>query len=237
MVRRMQPPSPTCSALASLAAMAALALGGCNALLDNRPADLDADVLATAPPDEAGASPGAGRDADASVPDPGPTLGAESGTEGGPGSLSPQCRVGTKACGDVCVSIGDPDYGCAGPACARCAPEHGAAACVAGQCALAMCVAGWADCNALTSDGCEADLSSATSCGACAVSCPAAPHAVPACVGGACATQCEAGFGDCNHKPADGCETSLLKDKHNCGGCGQACLIGTCQAGICALKL
>jgi hypothetical protein len=29
--------------------------------------------------------------------------------------------------------------------------------------------------------------------------------------------QCATGFGDCNQKAADGCETEIPKDKHNCG--------------------
>lgn len=232
----MEPRTRTRSVVTTIAGVAALALGGCNALLDNRPADLQGDVSATDPAVDADAGRGAGGDADASVPDPALGPGADSGGGAGDDSRSPQCLVETKPCGDVCVSIADPEYGCAGPTCERCAPEHGAAACVAGQCALAMCATGWANCNHLASDGCETDLASATSCGACGVTCPSGPHATSACLAGACSLQCAAGFGDCNRKAADGCETQLLKDKHNCGVCGQTCLVGSCEAGTCVLK-
>ncbi len=216
----------------AVAAVASLGLGGCNVLLDNRPADPNADLFATEPADDAGAPRGAARDSDASAPDPGPMRGADPGPADA--ATAPHCAVGTKPCGDVCVSIDDPSYGCAGPTCGRCVPAHGAtAACIAGQCALGACTAAWADCNHQASDGCETDLSLASSCGACGVTCTDAPHAASACVASACSMQCEANFGDCNHDANDGCETQLLKDKHNCGACGQVCLTGECRGGTC----
>jgi hypothetical protein len=72
-----------------------------------------------------------------------------------------------------------------------------------------MCAAGWADCN----------------------------HADAACVAGACERQPAARFADCNRQAADGCETEILKDEHDCGECGRPCLIGSCQAGTCVWKL
>ena len=248
MALRMEPSIRKRPLLTTVATMAALALGSCNALLDNRPADINTDVSTTEPTDAAAAPRGAGRDGDANVPDPAsgpasasapasgldPGPGGDPGTEGG--AAQPPCLVGTKPCGGVCVSIDDPSFGCAGPTCQPCASAHRAGACVAGQCAPGQCAKGWADCNGLASDGCEVDLSAATSCGACGVTCTGSPHADPACVAGACSTECQDGFGDCNHHPADGCEASLLKDSHNCGECGRICLFGKCQAGICAAK-
>jgi hypothetical protein len=151
--------------------------------------------------------------------------------------LPPQCLVGTKPCGDICVSITDPYFGCGGPTCERCAPAHGTAACIGGQCGVEECAPGFADCNGMPSDGCEVDLVAPSSCGACGVTCVAAPNSSASCVAGACASQCDAGFGDCNHDALDGCESPLLTDKRNCGQCGRVCIIGDCEAGKCVWKL
>jgi hypothetical protein len=207
-----------------------------DALLDNRPADINADLFATGPAGDAGALGEAQRDADAGMPDPTTAPGSDTSPDGGSESQPLQCLVGTKPCGDLCVSVEDPYYGCAGPTCERCAPVHGAGACVAGQCAIGTCAAGWANCNHLSGDGCETDLAGVTSCGACGVTCATGPHADAACAAGACKLQCATGFADCNQKAADGCETEVLKDKHNCGECGRTCLIGSCQAGSCVWK-
>ncbi|MEA2749280.1 MAG: hypothetical protein QOI41_3423 [Myxococcales bacterium] len=234
----MEPHTRTRSVVTTIATAAALAAVGCNSLLDNRPADVNADLFATAPTGDGGALREAGRNADASLTDPAKASGGNANdADGGTEPLAPQCLVGTKPCGDVCVSVDDPYYGCAGPTCERCAPSHGAGACVAGQCAPGTCATGWADCNGLPSDGCEADLSSVATCGACGVACAAAPNADSACAAGACETTCVAGFGDCNHNAADGCETQLLDDKHNCGECGHRCIVGVCEAGNCVWKL
>lgn len=233
----MEPSTRTRSFLAAIAAVVAFGALGCNALLDNRPGDVNADLFATDPEGDAGALGEAGRDVDAGMPGPATAPGSDTSPDGGSEPLPLQCLVGTKPCGDLCVSIEDPYYGCAGPMCERCTPIHGAGACVAGQCATGTCAAGWADCNHLPSDGCEADLTAVASCGACGVTCATSPHADAACVAGACKRQCATGFADCNHQAADGCETEILKDKHNCGECGRTCLIGTCESGTCVWKL
>jgi len=78
------------------------------------------------------------------------------------------------------------------------------------------------------------DVSSDTStldrsCGVCA-----AANAVVSCVAGACRIdRCNAGFGDCNSRYDDGCETSI-DSTMNCGGCGTSCgLSALCLAGAC----
>lgn len=68
-----------------------------------------------------------------------------------------------------------------------------------------------------------ADLARSTShCGACARSCPAAPHASPACTAGACGLVCEDTYADCDHDASNGCETSL-RSPLACGACGARC--------------
>lgn len=214
-----------------LALAMAGAIGGCNMLLDNKPAELSEEIVATpaAPgePANSGTSTEAGRDAGASAPTPGAPAAADGGAD------ASTCRAGTKACGDVCVSTADTTYGCGAVSCARCAPAHGTPDCTGGACAIGACAAGFADCNADPTDGCETDLTLPTSCGACGVACPVVLGSGIACVAGACAAQCLPGTADCNGDPSDGCEKNLRKDKANCGQCGRICLIGSCDEGIC----
>ncbi len=71
-------------------------------------------------------------------------------------------------------------YGC-GNACT--ALPHAEAACSVANCTLGRCLAGYADCDHIQSDGCEVDLTSdASHCGACATACASGQS----CVAGAC---------------------------------------------------
>ena len=53
-----------------------------------------------------------------------------------------------------------------------------------------VCLSGFADCNLVAADGCEADLTAASSCGACGLVCGGA---TPNCVGGVCVSSDLAG--------------------------------------------
>ena len=60
-------------------------------------------------------------------------------------------------------------------------------------------------------------------CGACGNACTG-KNTSASCVGGKCQNgACNAGYGDCNNNPADGCEANLHVDKANCMACGMAC--------------
>ena len=71
-------------------------------------------------------------------------------------------------------------------------------------------------------------------------SCRVGPHADAGCSGTQCVIAgCQAPFHDCDHVPANGCETDTTRgDPANCGGCGRTCDAGLlCQPdGGCALK-
>ena len=94
----------------------------------------------------------------------------------------PPCPSGQTRCGESCVDTGTSVAHCGmcGMACP--AREGAAATCVAGMCRF-VCNAGVADCDGDASNGCEADLSAQSSCGACGTACALSSR----CVRGVCA--------------------------------------------------
>lgn len=115
-------------------------------------------------------------------------------------------------------------------------------ACRLGACAVGMCNPGFADCNQVAADGCEAALrQDVANCGSCGSVC-ALPHAVQQCVGGTCHIgACVRGFLDCNGILGDGCEQDVATDPAHCGSCQTDCrrlpevnAVG-CAAGVCQI--
>ena len=142
---------------------------------------------------------------------------------------------------------GDPENGCEQSLdvmqhCGGCGVICDKASCGGGVCTVVMCVpeSRRADCDR-DERSCEIDLThDAAHCGSCGNACRfgvEAPHATPACEGGSCRALCAPGFGDCDERFEDGCETPLTSDQH-CGACGSACVIehgqGACSEGRCA---
>jgi hypothetical protein len=129
------------------------------------------------------------------------------------------------------------DCGACGHACTG--GDHGAGVCTDGACALA-CAPGYQDCNRELADGCEEAVENdPINCGACGHVC-APPHAIPACVDGACGiAECEAGWSDCDGIAANGCERDLANSVTSCGGCDVACApaggVGACVGGTCEI--
>lgn len=161
----------------------------------------------------------------------GPDAGAGTGgaTDGGADALPPpdggMCWTDQKWCG-TCVDMADPSHGCAESACDACALPHATATCDAGKCAVKTCDAGWADCNANPTDGCETNTAADHgACGSCGNAC--APSEV--CLAGACASNCGSLL-NCSGS----CVDTATNTQH-CGGCNKPCSSNqTCQAGACA---
>jgi len=164
------------------------------------------------------------------------------------------CDVGFADCD------GDPKSGCettpatdiancggCGNACAKAIAHATGLFCEGGKCGYTACEAGFEDCDANPSNGCETDIGSdAEHCGSCAHVCSPglANVAAPACKASVCAyTTCLDGYGDCDGDPTNGCETNLSTDPAHCGACGKGCAgqfshvaLAFCGGGVCGWK-
>ena len=146
------------------------------------------------------------------------------------------CPVGRSCCEGTCYDLAADPARCG--ACGTSCPggDNATAACAVGRCGL-TCAAGFADCDGMAANGCEAPLSDATSCGRCGNACPAS---APLCARGtdgslACATGCATAQLRCGADCVD-----PLADARHCGACGAACPDGAhaspaCQMGRCGL--
>lgn len=142
--------------------------------------------------------------------------------------------AGGGAGGGAGAAGAEPDPPCGGV----CSLEHALSECVDDQCAIDECEPSWGDCNLAPSDGCERPLGAdLASCGACDRACSVANVAALECRDGACASSCAPGFANCSQveMPDDGCETPVVADADNCGGCDNQCPAGfICAGGHCA---
>ncbi len=89
-----------------------------------------------------------------------------------------------------------------------------------------VCAEGHGDCDGLPDNGCEADLGSPESCGACGVPCDNGECQDFTCV-------CDPGYADCDGEPLTVCETDLTTDPLHCGLCARSCGDAECAAGLC----
>jgi len=133
------------------------------------------------------------------------------------GTCRVTCRAGFHTCATECVADADPMH--CGPGCVVCPTgARGDASCAGGTCRF-DCDAGFADCDHDLHDGCEADLSSHDTCGACGVTCAASELCATSAGGGfACVPRCPSGTTEC-----DGSCVDLASTPGDCGGCGMAC--------------
>ncbi|MDH5492258.1 MAG: hypothetical protein OEY14_09915, partial [Myxococcales bacterium] len=78
-------------------------------------------------------------------------------------------------------------------------------------------------------DGVDNDCNGAIDEGNATLLCPyadGAPTNGSSCTAGACAHDCDPGFGDCDGIFANGCETDVRGNARHCGGCGITCAAG-----------
>jgi len=155
-----------------------------------------------------------------------PTAGSGGSTDGGP-TLEAGHETGGPCNQDNLLT--DPqNCGTCGNVCAI---PHAQAACVAGQCTVGTCNAGYVDLDSSPNNGCEcvqsnggveicdgADnncdgridetfdfMNDVANCGQCGTVCSAA-HATGRCLRGACVFDCLPGYVDADGNPQDGCE-------------------------------
>jgi len=136
------------------------------------------------------------------------------------------CPVaGQSVCPGPCKNLqGDPaNCGTCGNVCPT--PPNTVSSCQDGSCTW-TCLPGFADCNGIATDGCEAHLAvDPIHCGACQRPCPQlVPNGIGQCQAGTCRTTCNQGFLDCNNNAADGCEIDGRNNDLNCGACARRCL-------------
>ncbi len=162
-----------------------------------------------------------------------------------------ECNRGECACstsGQVVCKIGDA-LQCADPnADATCGCDADGAglvcselsnitdgACNGGQCEI-TCRPGFNNCNQDVSDGCEADLNSAETCGSCDNACDTNHTTSAVCESGECILTCTEDTVMC--KGADGKDhcMDLSEDNDNCGWCGNKCEgKSECHGGFCVI--
>jgi hypothetical protein len=162
------------------------------------------------------------------------------------------CPLGLTQCADAvcgpddvanCKDFSQDDFNCGG--CGNSCPQPDVlppnmiSGCGNGECGHLKCAAGFDDCNTLSADGCEVDLSKDPSnCGACGFKCADGQK----CSGGECL--CPPGAQLCEFGTAPDIESVCFHvdvDPNNCGACGRACPIPAngkagCSDGRCELE-
>ena len=134
------------------------------------------------------------------------------------------------------VNLGTSNANCG--ACGRtCAPSNGSGACVAGACTVTACNAGYGDCDATASNGCEsAFATSIANCGRCGTTCLVAANATPSCLTGVCgAGACASGYHLCGTQcfPND----SIFSCGTSCAACpGADNGTASCNGTTCAVR-
>ncbi|MBK8255919.1 MAG: hypothetical protein IPK82_25040 [Polyangiaceae bacterium] len=139
------------------------------------------------------------------------------------------CEVNTDSSVGNCGACGN-----------TCVVANGTPACATGQCLVASCNSGFANCDNNAANGCEVNLNTSVgNCGACGNVCDL-PNANEGCSAGSCTVaSCLTGFANCDNSAANGCEVNLNTSVGNCGACGNTCNIANaneaCVSGACTI--
>jgi len=184
-----------------------LLLGACR---DDAPADDDPAGSETAGPssDTGSGSGGSGESA-----------GSDAGSLDDTGSGPPDCTASEMLCGNVCADLQADPSNCG--QCGRsCVIPQATATCVAGECAMGACNAGFTDCDAMIVTGCETPIDCqaatpcTTACGSegsvdCTNACAAA--GMPVCLAPpeTCNVADDDCDGTCDQGPLPGCRVSV----------------------------
>ncbi len=165
-------------------------------------------------------------------------------------NAAPACAAGR--CGSACNAgfadcDNDPSNGCevdtrTSPThCGRCAnacptAPNSLPGCAMGACRLA-CSEGFADCDGLAPNGCEASLRGTANCGACGTSCSGS---TPLCADDRGAFVCSSGCATGQTRCGSTCADTATSPAH-CGACDNACpsrpnARPACAGGTCALS-
>lgn len=143
------------------------------------------------------------------------------------------------SCAGACVDLnGVTNCGGCGNVCP--VRSNAQVTCRVGTCGFS-CNPGYADCNGMNADGCEANLTTSIAhCGRCNNVCNAT-NGTASCMVGACGILCATGFDNCDGNVDNGCESNLSAIT-TCGSCrttcpsGQVCTTRTCAV-VCPASL
>jgi len=160
----------------------------------------------------------------------------------GAGTCNPgyaDCDPNALGC-EVNLSTDAANCGVCGNACP--AVLNGQPKCDLFACGIGSCDKGWKHCIGGEENGCETDiLNDINNCGDCSTVCPAVTNGTGKCFEGACVVAtCDGNFNDCDNDPNNGCESDIVKDPKNCGGCNNPCpdpenAVGNCSGGLCGI--
>ena len=149
-------------------------------------------------------------------------------------------QLGYTACGATYAQLASDAQNC-GSCGTVCNSINASSFCGNGSCFIGNCNSGFGNCDNNSGNGCETNLTSnVNNCGACGTVCPVRANSAANCVSSACGFNCNAGFGNCDGLPANGCEINLTNSVANCGSCGNVCptpanATAICSASACGL--